>query len=127
MPTSRALSTLLVCAVAACHRPEGPSFEVTRLPETAYLAPDAAILVDAGASEGGPSGRGTAVRKPVMPANCSKPPAKAPNEDEASSDFPECLQYKNERFYLDPDKTRRVREKMGDDVCCYTAQRYDVE
>ena len=129
-PMPKAVLPLLACAVVVlmgCHRPDGGEFEVVRLPESAYLAHDAAPGVDAGAVEGG-SGRGTGARKPVMPANCVKPPAKTPSDDEASSDFPECMQSKNDRMYLDPEKTKRVREKMGDEgVCCYSTPSYGGE
>lgn len=109
----------------ACRAAEGPRFEVVRLPETAYLTPDAAAPPDAGAREAG-SGRGAGTSKPVLPSNCYAAPAKTPSDDEASSDFPDCVQAKSERLYLDPEKTRRTREKMGrEDVCCYTAPRYD--
>lgn len=122
---------LLVCAAIAavgCHRPTGAGFEVARLPETVYLTPDAATVADSGGADAGGSGRGNAARKPVMPANCSKAPARQPNDDEASADYPECMMYRNERLYLDPEKTKRVREKMGqEDVCCYSAPQYDRE
>jgi hypothetical protein len=113
----------LVLAIA-CHAATGPGFEVDRLPETAYLTPDAAPPPDGGPREGGAQRDSGALRL-VMPSNCVAAPARPPSDDEAASDFPECPNNKGERLYFDGQKTQRVRDKMQRTVCCYSVPQND--
>jgi hypothetical protein len=113
------LAPIAVLAVmAACRAEEQPGFDIVRVPQTAYLTPDAAVAPDAGAPEAG-TREGGAFR-PSIPPLCFVPPPRAPSEDESVGEpYPECAQYRNGSQYFDKDRTDRAREKAKKPLCCY--------
>jgi hypothetical protein len=115
---SRAILAVLI--VAACRGQEQPGFDIVRVPQTAYLTPDAAPAPDAGAPDA--SGREGGTFRPSIPPLCFTPPPKTPTEDEAVEAFPECTQYHAQQ-YFDEDRTKRAREKAQKPLCCYQVLR----
>ena len=108
--------------VAACRGQEQSGVEIVRVPQTAYLTPDAAVAPDAGGRDAG-AREGGAFR-PSIPPMCFLPPPRAPSEDESVGDpYAECARYRNGSQYFDESRTERAREKAKKPLCCYQISR----
>jgi hypothetical protein len=124
-----AFSCVLVSLSAAC-RPD-PGIDIVRVPPSAYLAADAAVMVDAGLGDAAPEASVFMLCIEAPQPNDGKPDddddgegtpeelhGKAPGDDDMSTDFPDCPN-KYEGRNLDPRVTQRHRDKDDDKACCY--------
>ena len=105
MLSARALlAAVLWSALVACHHDDDPGFEIVRVPQSAYAAPDA------GHGDGGPALEKDGGSGPLIV--CIPQPS---SDDESSTDCPETYQG---RAYDDRVSTRH-RNKGDDAACCY--------
>jgi hypothetical protein len=119
---SRALlASAAILAVGFACRGQRPAFDIVKVPETAYLTPDAAVAPDAGAPDANRREGGTF--RPRIPQLCFAPPSVPPQEEDAADDHPECARYHPVSQIFDGERTTRVREKVGKPVCCYQVSR----
>ncbi len=102
----------------ACQQDSG--LDIVRVPQSAYLAPDAAkppaVVAEAGASDAGAFM--VCVDAPGAPDDDKEDSEEAKPEGEMSDDFPDCP-VKYEGRPLDPRTTQRHREHDGERACCY--------
>jgi len=110
-----------VLVVGFACRGQQPSFDIVKVPETAYLTPDAAAAPDAGPPDASRREGGTFHAR--IPQLCYPPPILPPQEEDAASDHPECAAYHPVSQMFDGERTDRVREKIGRAVCCYQVSR----
>ncbi len=113
---------LLMCAALAVACREESGLDVVRVPESAYLSPDASKPVRVVTSDAGSDAAAFMVCVQAPPSDGEdedKGESTEPKPDsDSSTDFPDCPA-KYEGRPLDPRTTQRHREHDDERACCY--------
>ncbi len=118
MKRTQAAALMAALLALACPQAEAPPFEIVRVPESAYLEPDAAAPPEAAA----PDAAQRSPRPPVkaaLPSSCFELEAGAPRSADEDEDYPECERRRGRISFFEPTLTHQIRTMLDRNVCCY--------